>query len=171
MYTTNDTVFCLLESCIDDLESSRLIYYMYVFQMSGFKFNFKYKLNASGLSCRQLNDMLGEIVNENKVVVENGIIKLTNSGIFYYNNVILTANEWGRIDYIKSVLNVMSEKDLFFICITDMLVYDVLETYGVDGLIKQKERIKRSISALSSEYTDENFDTALKFIRTLKETL
>lgn len=169
MFTTNDIMFCILESCVDDLESNRLIYYMYAFQMAGFDFNFKYKLNASGLVCRQLNDILCGVVNDDKVVINDGIIQLTKSGMFYYNNIALTAKEWDKVNYIKSVFDIMSESELFFICITDMLVYDVLKVYGVDGLIQQKDKIINTVSSLSSEYTDENFDTALKFIKDVKE--
>lgn len=169
MYTTDDILFCILESCVDGLESSKLIYYMYVFQMAGFKFSFRYRINASGLACKQLNECLDSLVNDDKVKVIDGVVKLTKSGEFYYDNVVLTASEWDKVNMIKSVLDTMNERELFFICITDMTVYDVLKTYGVDGLIKQREKIQSMISVLSKEYTDENFDTALKFIRIIKE--
>lgn len=168
MYSCDDITFCTLESCIDGLESSKLIYYMYVFQMAGFNYNFRYRLNATGLVSKQLNEVLCGVVNADKVIVEDGVIKLTKSGLFYYNNVVLTLSEWDKIIYIKSVLDSLSEQELYLICIVDMIVFDVLKTYGVDGLITQKNRIKTTISALSTEYSEENFNAALKFIRKVK---
>lgn len=170
MHTTNDLLFCLLESCSDGLESSKLIYYMYVFQLAGFDFKFKYRLTTSGMTCKQLNNYLSEVVNLDKVEISNGVVTLTTLGRLYYDNVVLTASEWDKINYIKSVLDALNEEELLFVCITHIIVYDVLRDYGVDGLISQKEKIQQSLSVLSSEYSDDNFNTALKFIRKVKES-
>lgn len=168
MYTCDDVTFCTLESCIDELESSRLIYYMYIFQIAGFDFNLRYRLSATGLVSKQLNEVLCGVVNDDKVTVKDGVIKLTKTGFLYYDNVALTMSEWDKVIYIKHVLDALNEQELFLVCIVDMMVFDVLKTYGVEGLVSQKDRIKNTISALSPEYSEENFDTALKFVRKVK---
>ena len=168
MYTANDALFCILESSYSGIESNRLIYYMYMYQLAGFNYKLKYKINVSGLTCRQLNELLNSVVNSDKIEVNNGVVHLTSLGKLYYNNIALTYAEWEKIENIKSVLDNMSEKELYFICLVDMLVYDTLNQYGVDGLITQKARIKGTLASLCSEYSDENFDTALKFIKEIK---
>lgn len=168
MYTSNDALFCVLHSSEYNLESRRLIYYMYVYQLAGLDFKFKYRIDASGLICKPLNDYLGAVVNSDKVIVNDGIISLTSEGRFYHDNIMLTASEWDKVNYIRNVLDSMNEQELYFVCIVDMFVYDVLAKFGVDGLISQKNKIKKSISALSKAYTDDNFDSALKFIRIVK---
>lgn len=168
MFTNNDILFSILHSCENGLESNRLIYYMYISQLAGLSFNFKYRVNASGLSCRPLNDYIGNVVNNDYIKVDNGVIKVTKLGRYYYNSIILTADEWDIVNDIKNTLDTMDEKELFFICIVDIVVYDVLKKFGVDGLITQKSKIVSAISSLSQEYTDENFDAALKFIRKIK---
>ena len=169
MYTVNDALFCILESSYSDIESSRLIYYMYIFQVAGFNYKLKYKINTNGLSCRQLNEMLSSVVNSDKVITSDGVVRLTPLGRLYYNNVVLTYSEWEKVDHIKSVLDNMSEKELYFLCLVDMLVYDTLNQYGVDGLIKQKNRIQSTLASLCSEYSEDNFNAALKFIKEIKD--
>lgn len=169
MYTSNDALFCILESCYSGIESNRLIYYMYIFQLAGFNYRLKYKINVNGLSCRQLNEMLNSVVNSDKVETSEGVVRLTPLGLLYYNNIALTYAEWETIEHIKLILDNMTEKELYFICLVDMLVYDTLSQYGVDGLISQKSRIHNTLASLCSEYSDENFDSALKFIKEIKK--
>ena len=96
MYTSNDALFCVLHSSEYNLESRRLIYYMYVYQLAGLDFKFKYRIDASGLICKPLNDYLGAVVNSDKVIVNDGIISLTSEGRFYHDNIMLTASEWDK---------------------------------------------------------------------------
>lgn len=169
MFTQNDAILGILHSCSDDLESSKLVYYMYMYQIAGLNFSFRYKLNAFGLTSKSLDAYLNEVISYNKVESCNGVVSLTSEGELYYNNILLTAEEWDKLDFIKNVLDRMTEQELFLICITDMMVYETLESYGVDALIRKKNEIKHTIASLCKEYTDDNFDAALKFIRAIKE--
>ena len=82
----------------------------------------------------------------------------------------MTAEEWDFIEDIKSVLDKLSEKELQALCITDMIVYDTLHRYGVDGLVKQEDTIKSSIRTIcGSNFKDDDFDASLKFLRKVRE--
>jgi hypothetical protein len=169
MVTTNDAVFSILFSCKDTLDSSRLIYYIYLLKLSKLNFNFKFKLNASGLVCRGLDEFIGDLINQDKIkFVDDSKIELTDLGYLYYDNTVLTLDDWDLLNHIKSLLDTFTEDELFFICVTDMIVYDILGKYGGEGLLKQKDNIIASISSLSNDYTDENFDAALKIIRQIR---
>ena len=95
------------------------------------------------------------------MTLNNGIISLTSRGSSILFNTPMTAEEWDFIEDIKSTLDKLSEKELQALCITDMIVYDTLQRYGVDGLIKQENRIKSSIRAIcSNDFKDEDFDAS-----------
>jgi hypothetical protein len=142
---------------------------MYAFQSAGFNFKFKFRINTSGLACRQLNDAINDLMNREKIEVSDGVVYLTPSGELYYDNVVMTAVEWETVNYITSVFDKMTEAEMLFICITDMFVYDVLKSRGVKGLVTDRDKIQSSVARLSPEYSEENFDAALKFIRKIKE--
>lgn len=161
-------MFYMLESCTDNIDTGRLVYYMYIFQMSGFKLGFKYRINASGVSCRQINSLVNEAVNKGLIEVRSGVVYLTDLGYSSYYSTPFTLEEWDKIDYIKSVLSRLSESELAFICLTDMLVYGVLNKNGYTGLIEKELEIKNTLSSLSSEYSLENFNAAIKFISGVK---
>lgn len=170
MYTTDDVLFSILQSCCDDLDSNRLIYYVYIYQIAGLDYKFRYKIDASGLSCNGINNLLSQVINDGNVSLKNGIIKLTSRGSSILFNTPMTAKEWDFIEDIKSALDEFSEEDLKALCITDMIVYDTLNRYGVDGLIKQESIIKSSIRTIcGNNFTDADFDAALKFLRKVRE--
>lgn len=168
MFTTDDALFSVIHSCFDGLDSGKLVYYVYMYQVAGLDFKFRYKINTSGLTCRGVDNLLSQVINENKVSVTDGKIILTSRGRLYYYNIPLTADEWELINYIKATLDTLTEEDLFAVCITDMIVYDTLAKYGVAGLVGQEDKIKTSIKALSPKFDDDDFDTALKFIRKVR---
>lgn len=169
MYTTDDALFSIVQSCSDGLESGKLIYYVYIYQIAGLDYKFRYKINTAGLSCRGLDNLLSHVINENKVKVESGRISLTSRGSFYLYSVPMTAKEWEFIDFIKTTLDNLTEADLQAICITDLIVYDTLAKYGVKGLVNQENKIKSSIKALcSNDFDDEDFNAALEFLRKVR---
>lgn len=170
MYTTDDVLFSILQSCCDGLDSNKLVYYVYIYQIAGLNYKFRYKIDASGLSCNGINNLLSQVINDGNVTLKNGLIKLTARGSSILFNTPMTAKEWDFIEDIKSALDELSEKDLHALCITDMIVYDTLNRYGVDGLIKQESTIKSSIRTIcGNDFKDEDFDAALKFLRKVRE--
>lgn len=170
MYTTDDVLFSILQSCCDDLDSNKLVYYVYIYQIAGLNYKFRYKIDASGLSCNGINNLLSQVINDGNVTLKNGIIKLTHRGSSILFNTPMTAEEWDFIEDIKSVLDKLSEKELQALCITDMIVYDTLHRYGVDGLVKQEDTIKSSIRTIcGSNFKDDDFDASLKFLRKVRE--
>lgn len=170
MFTIDDVLFSILQSCCDSLDSNKLVYYVYIYQVAGLNYKFRYKIDASGLSCSGINNLLSQVINDGNVTLNNGIISLTSRGSSILFNTPMTAEEWDFIEDIKSTLDKLSEKELQALCITDMIVYDTLQRYGVDGLIKQENRIKSSIRAIcSNDFKDEDFDASLKFLRKVRK--
>lgn len=168
MFTTDDMLFSVLHACENDIETGRIIYYIYMYQIAGLNFSYKYKINPCGLICKPLNSYLDSVVNIDEISIDNGVIRLTDIGRQHLDDTVLTDEELSKLVYMRSVLDQMTEQELHLICIVDIVVYDVLRNYGVDGLLSQEGRIKSTISSICKEYTDENFNFALKFIRSIK---
>ena len=66
-------------------------------------------------------------------------------------------------------LDSLSDAELYLIVITDLLISDVRSKLGVNGLITQKEQIKSSVASLCKDYSEENFDDALKLLRLIRD--
>lgn len=169
MYTVDDALFAMLHSCSEQLSSNRLVSYMYMYQLAGLDYQFRYQIASSGIKARSINSFLNAVINEDKLEVIDGIVRLTTLGELYYTSVPLTYAEWEKINDIKSCLDSLSDEELYFVVLTDIVVSDTLKTYGVEGLMSQRTRITTTLSNLSREYSDENFDSALKIIRKVKE--
>lgn len=167
--TGDDVVFSLLHSCVDGLRSDRIVYYLYAFQKAGLDLKYRYRVQARGISCRDINTALNTLVAHNKIECSDGWLSLTPEGYLYYDNVLLTAKEWDSVNSIKALLDSLSEEELFFVCVTDIVVYDMLKRSGADGLKSGRSTIERAVQNLSSEYSSENFNTALGLMRQIGE--
>lgn len=167
--TGDDIVFSILHSCVDGLRADRLVYYMYAFQKSGLDLKYRYRVQANGLSCRDIALALNRLIALNKVVCVNGELALTTEGYLYYDNVLLTLREWDKVCGVKAMLDSLSEEELFFVCVTDIVVYDLLKRSGADGLEKGRATVENTVRNLSREYSAENFNDALYVMRQIRE--
>lgn len=165
----NNIVFAILQSCVDGLRSDRLVYYLYVLQKAGLDINFRYRVKANGIACRDVATALNTLIAHNKVKCEDGCLIPTAEGYLYYDNVLLTLQEWEQVWGIMRLLDSLSEDELFFVCVTDIVVNDMLKRSGVEGLSKSRSTIESMIGTLSGEYSADNFNTALKFMREVRE--
>ena len=133
-FTGNDVVFSILHSCAEGLRSDRLVYYMYAFQKAGLQLKYRYRVQANGITCRDIAAALNTLVTQNKVVCVDGVLSLTSEGNLYYDIVVLTSKEWDIVNGVRALMDSLSVDELFFVCVTDIVVYDMLKRSGVDGL-------------------------------------
>ena len=168
-FTENDAMFAVLHSCADGLRSDRLVYYMYAFQKAGLSLKYRYRVQANGLMCRAVAAELNKLVMQNKIACEDGVLCLTDEGYLYYDNVVMTAREWDIVDGVIGVLSSLSVDELFFVCLTDIMLCDMLKRSGVDGLLHGRETIERTLQTLCKEYSADNFNTALSLMRQIGE--
>lgn len=168
-FTVNDVVFSILHSCVDGLRSDRLVYYMYAFQKAGLELKYRYRVQANGITCRDIASALNNLVTQNKIVCEDGVLTLTSDGYLYYDNIVMTATEWDVVTGVRKLLDSLSVDELFFVCVTDIVVYDMLKRSGVDGLKSGRSTIERAVQNLCREYSAENFNTALGIMRQIGE--
>ena len=172
MVTIDDSLFCILFSSLDGLRCNRLVYYIYLFQLAGLDFEFRYKISPSGLNCVSLDKYLSNLVSDGKLIInDDGYQRLTKSGYFYVCDTLLRYNEYEFFTKSKLMLDKLSDDELFFVCISDIIISDVLKRYGYDGLVKQRDKIMVTLSNLSCEFSDDNLDSAMKICKHFKEGL
>lgn len=168
-FTVDDMIFSILHSCVDGLRSDRLVYYLYAFQKAGLKLRYRYRVQTNGITCRDIVHALNTIIAHHQVECVDGVLRLTSEGYLYYDNVLMTLTEWDKVWGVKHILDSLSEEELFFVCVTDIVVHDMLQRSGVDGLVKGRSTIEQMLQTLSGEFTTDNFDAALKLLREIKE--
>lgn len=171
MWTSDDMLFCVLHNCSNSLLTSKLNYCFYLYQILGFNYNLRYKLTASGLDCREVNDYIDLLLSMDMISIDSGVVRITEHGKNYYESVPLFVSEWNRVDTIKSILERLSVEEIHFIVLTDILISDVRNKGGVEALVKEKDSIKKSLASLSSEYSEDNFNTSVNIIRFIKGDL
>lgn len=164
-----DRLFSILYACIDGLKSTRLVYYMYLFQIAGVDYNLKYKVSTNGLKSKGVDEFIDYMLVQGVVNIHDGVLTVTNEGNRYIDRILFTAEEWDTMEYIQSLLKSLSDEELYFICLVDVIMFDAYNSCDVEQLIQDKDKIKRTIALLSDEYSDDNFDCALKVLRWLRK--
>ena len=168
MITSNDKLFCILASCEKHIAVNNLSSYMYLFQLAGYDFNFKFKIQSSGLRSSFLNNYLDTLDNEGYIVIDDSCIKLTQYGKSTLDDFILSLDELERFEKILNTLNNFDKDELYFLVIVDMVISEVRKKSGVEGLASEKNRITSLVKSLTKDYTDEDFDASIKFLRMIK---
>lgn len=171
MWTGDDMLFCMLHNCDTGLKTSKLNCCFYLYQLLGFNFDLRYKLTASGIECREVNDFLDLAISMNMVEIRDGVVYSTSSGSDYYSAIGLFADEWEKVDNLRSLILGLTADEVYFIVLTDIVISDVVRKQGVEALVQNRSNIVRSLSALSTEYSDDNFNSAIKVIRYIKGEL
>lgn len=165
----NDMLFCLLNSCESSTCSiSKLTSSMYLYQIAGFDFKLRYKIIYNGISSRDLNSYISEVIAQGYIYESNDGIALTDLGKSTLNDFVGTASEFELVDLVQKVCNLCSSDDLNSICITNIMIQEVEEKYGVSGLIEQKQKIIDTLTRLLNDFSLEDFNYSVGLIHKLK---
>ena len=166
-----DRVFCIIYLADRYLDKSRLVYYMYLLQLMDWYLDlgFHYKLATGGMLSRDLDKCLDGLVLSEHVSIKNDKLCLTNLGELYSSNLYLTCEEEDFLDDMLDILDRLTIAELRFVCCVDMVVNEVKNKCTASEFAKSRGKITNYLMALSAEYSAENFNSALKIIRMLKE--
>ena len=147
---SDDALFCILNACYKRNSICKLISNMYIYQLAGLSLNFKYKIPYKGISSQDLNKFITETITKGYLKEVNDGLELTSLGLSTLESFAGTIEEFEFIDYIQDLCNKLSYDELNFLCITDFVISEVKEKYGVNGLISQENRIRITLKNLSS---------------------
>lgn len=166
MITSDDRLFSLLHICAGDgINPSRIPGYTYVLQRAGLDTGYAFKLTVRGISCSPLDSKLSDCISNGFIEKVEGLYRCTPAGYLYYDNVMVTALEDSVLDYAKSTLDKLTDSELDFLCAVDRVILDVICQGGSQALIDEREKIITILQSYSSEYTVDNFNTAIRFFK------
>ena len=146
-------LYCLLLSSNSGISIGRLNCYMYVFQKVGFKLDYSFRINVSGVRSKNFSRYLEEQVSTGLLTQKKGIINLTSESVGLLERSILSYDEIVSSDKVIEVLSSLSDDELHLVCVVDMIIEDVIKTKGVGALVDSRDFIEKSVSNLCSEYT------------------
>lgn len=169
MISRDDRLFCVLNSIDDKIKSNRLVFYLYIYQVSGLDINFKYKLGTLSLKSERFSEYLNYLVSEGYIKIHRGTISLTDYGNEVLSEFVFSLDELEYLEFFKEKLSNLTDEELYFLVVLDTLISEIKEKDGVQGLIRQKEQVKTTLKQLTSIYSDKNFNNALAMLNKLKE--
>jgi len=131
-------------------------------------FEFRFKFGAEGLYSDNLDSFISEMACAGMIVVDNGHIQSTPKGDAVYASTVLSMEEWDYADWVFDAAEALTDEELIFVCMSDVLVQDTLKRKGAEGLMIEKTRICDALASLSRVYTLENFNNSLKIFRHIR---
>ena len=169
MKTADDKFYCVTACCDNNFSYARSLYSMYLFQIAGFNLGYRFKITTSGVCSRDFDAYMNDKIADGSFKTKDGdILTCFNIEDFLLSTPIdLSGIE--VTDYIISNLSNVTDDELAFICLTDILIQDTLRKGGADYLKKQRSSIEDTLAALSACYSEENFDAAIYITRTLRK--
>lgn len=165
---SNDSLFCILSACENGCSLSRLTNSIYIYQLTNFDINFKFKLPFCNLESSDLGRVVTEQISMGYLEETSDGFKLTILGEELLNGFAGSKSEFEYCNKVSSICSDLDNDSLNFICLTDYIISGVKEKFGVSGLISQKAKITDTLKRLSSKYSDDNFDEALSILKELR---
>lgn len=162
-------LYCLLLASENGIVTSRLNSYMYILQRLNFKLDYSFRLNTSGVCSKIFSRYLEEQVATGFLEQKRGIISPTRESSLALSNMILSFDEIENSTKVITVLNSLSDDMLHLVCITDIIIQNVIKTMGLNELVAQRDFIESSIENLCSAYSKDNFNLAVSIIESLKK--
>lgn len=166
---SDDSLFCILSSCEKESSICQITNNIYIYQLAGFDINFKYKLPFRNLTSLDLNQVITDTISMGYLDETSNGIKLTILGEELLKGFVGSQAEFDYVNKINKIRDSFSTDELNFICLTNYIVSEVKEKYGVEGLISQKSKIKETLKRLSSVFSEENFNDALSVLKEIRK--
>lgn len=168
MKTSDDRLFSLISCCEYEIESRRYVPYMYIYQMAGFEMGYSFRITSSGLKSRDCEGYLNEAMANGILSTSKKKLRLnldSDSALMQYP---LDFNEIELLEYIDSTINNLEYDDLLFLCITDIVMQDMISKVSYEGLADKRDEVEGILASLSTAFSKENFNNALSVISKIK---
>lgn len=169
MRSKDDKLLCVLSCCDLNMNLKSITSFAYLMQISGWGLNYVYSITARGIKCRLLSSYINDYMAEGYIYEKIGNFALTKDGSDYLEGFVLQHDDSERLEYLLSVAKALSDDELGFICLLDIMVKEIEEKYGAEGLLKHKDTLVNNLKQLTNCYSDDNFDNAVKLLRNIKE--
>lgn len=150
-------LFSLMCVCEDGMEYQKIRYLMYLLQFTGVDLKYKFRFGYLGFTCEQLSAFIDDSINK-------GYLYEKDDKLFCKKDLsdeVVSADCLDLLNYIKEIGESLSLSSLNYVATVGMVVSDD-KTY-------KREKVLNSINLLTNdEYTEDDFNEAMKIINTCK---
>ena len=162
--------FFILCACGDGLSTGKLVYYMYLSQVAGYCNGLRFGIKSGGIDCRKVNTLVASLVTEGYLIKsDTGSLSLTEKAVDWYDSQVITWADADKLAVLKYYADMLTEKQLYAVCITDIVINDFISKGGKLSLKGNKDYILHILNGLIGGFSEDEFNTMLKIIRLIKE--
>lgn len=171
MLSVDDKLLIALLSCEKPVSMRKFQYEMYMWQLANTDYEFSYKISTD-FSSKTLKAYMVDLIDEGYLQATDGkTLVITGKGEDRLSQFLITEAEWLSLSSIFSIFEGLSEGEMLLVCLTNMFVFDTLKLNGAEGLRTQENRIKNTLKTLCEDYSEENFNAAIRIGRMVREAL
>lgn len=162
-------LYCLIFSALDGISVKRLSCYMYLLQKIGFNLDYTYSITTRGIQSKNFSRYLEKQVSTGLLQQTRGTIIPSQQGVSYLERCIVSYDEYICPRLLVSMLDKLSDEELYLVCVTDIILQDIIKSRGIDALLKEREFIETSISNLCSAYSKDNFNMTISLLSKIEK--
>lgn len=166
MKTKNDRTFCILVASIEGIHKKKMPYLMYMLQHCGYELNYSYSIKCRTLKSHGLLSSIGDQVSEGYISQD---CSLTSKGEEEITKYFITDEENTKLNMVLVYVRNLDIEDLFYICVTDILITELIKKGGSNALINEKSSILSTLSSLCPNFGEDDFNDAVCIINKIKE--
>lgn len=167
--TKDDRLFCMFVCADDNVKCNRIVCYLYVFQEMGFNLGFRYKVGNGGISSRDVDNYMNELLGNGLLSMKNHTLLAEISLDEAFLEYPLDYQDLCALELVLQALRSLDDEDLRFMCLTNLVTHNVHEKVSFSDYSASREMIVNILKSQSTVYSDENFDASLKVMNLLRE--
>ena len=146
----DDKLLCVLSCCDLNVGLKSITAVAYLMQISGWDLNYVYSITSGGVKCRLLSSYINDYMAEGYIKEGNGNFVLTKDGEDYLENFVLQYDDSENLEFILNLTKVLSDDELDFICMLDIMIKEIEDKYGASGLIQYRDTLVNNLKRLTS---------------------
>lgn len=167
--TKDDRLFCMFVCADDSIKCNRIVCYLYVLQEMGFNLGFRYKVSNGGISSRDIDNYMNELLGSGLLVMKNHVISAEIPLNEVFLEYPLDYQDLCALEVVLQALRSLDDEDLNFMCLTNLVTHNVHEKVSFSDYNTSREMIVNILKSQSTVYSDENFNASLKVMNLLRE--
>lgn len=167
--TKDDRLFCMFVCADNELKCNRITCYLYVLQELGFNLGFRYKVGNGGISSRDIDSYMNEMLGSGLLSMKNHQLSAEVSLDEVFAEYPMDYQDLCALELVLHMLSRLDDDDLRFMCLTNLVTHNVHEKVSFKDYHASREMIVNILKSQSTVYTDENFDASLHIMNLIRE--